>query len=202
MDVRVKFAKPKKGQANYLNANAVNNVVKYIFRGANYLPEHQRLYGCEGIINTDSVESIISEMMHTKKIFGHVDGSQCRHLVIFFEGRPHLSRKQIRRKIERAVGFWKRKYQLYWGVHYAPTKEDGRMNWHIHLMLNNIDMVTGNRVKVTKKDRQEFQKQAKRIWRDVKCLETQVGSKSAEANADGALNLDFETYDCDIYDFT
>lgn len=204
MDVRVKSAKPKKwkGEQPYLNLDAVYNVVHYILRGAEELPISHRLYGSEGIKDKATPDSIINEMMHTKKVFGHIDGCQCKHLVLIFEGMPNLSRRKIRRKIERTVGYWKKKYQLFWGVHCAPTKIEGRFNWHVHLMLNNVDMMTGNRLKITNKVKRDFEKHITKIWKEVDRIEADVGCKSIEAEAGIAMNTVFDYYDADLFDFS
>lgn len=161
MVVMVKTAK-----GSYTNRDALPNAINYVMRGVNELQEKDRLYGYSGIYNSGSIEELIQEMMETKRIMQQEDGVQCKHFVINFRSKPQLDRKKLIRRIERSVNFWKRRYQLFWGVHCVPDKE-GNDNWHVHLVLNSVDMTTGNKINISGKLMRKFKKGVKELWADV-----------------------------------
>ena len=154
----------------HINPEAVANVIRYIHAGAMKLPEHERLFGCVGFPADSDPESVIQGMMMTKRIFEAEDGVQCKHFVVSFGERPRLSRKKRRKLMMRIAGYWKDQYQIFWGVHHNVT-ETGE-NYHIHIMLNSVNMKTGRRINITKKKWKKFVKSANRTWSEaVKHLE-------------------------------
>ena len=161
MDVMVKTVK-----GMHINQEALPNAINYIMRGVNKLPKKERLYGYSGIYNSGSIEEVIQEMMATKRIMQQEDGVQCKHFVISFRSKPKLDRKKLIRKIERSVGFWKRRFQLFWGVHCVSDK-NGDDNWHVHLVLNSVDMVNGKKIDISGKLIRKFKKEIKDLWADV-----------------------------------
>ena len=74
----------------------------------------------------------------------------------------------------RIAGFWKDQYQIFWGVHHNVT-EKGE-NYHVHIMLNSVNMKTGRRINITKKTWKKFVKSANRTWNEaVKHLDQPAG---------------------------
>ena len=161
MDVVVKMV-----DEQYLNRGAVRKVVYYINRGAKKLPPNEQIIGTVGIFNGDRPKSVINEMLSTKKIFDATDGVQLRHIVISFGTKLNLPRKKIRKMILRTVGIWKDRYQMFYGIHYE-VNENGMPNYHLHLMVNSVDMITGNKMDLKLRDWVKFCKQTRRIWQDI-----------------------------------
>ena len=149
-------------QGDYLNSDAVENLIRYIHRGACMLPEKDRMFESMGCFS-DEPDDVIENMMQTKRIFDAKDGVQCKHIVIAIGKKPNLSKKKLKKRIRRTVGFWKDRYQLFWGVHHNHPNEE-KENFHIHLAINSVNMINGNKVNITKKTFRKFKKAAKRIW--------------------------------------
>ena len=88
------------------------------------------------------------------------------HFVLSFPSRPKLSQKKLRKKIEKTLGFWREHYQFFWGMHCKITTK-GTENYHIHVILNSVDFVTGNKLDISMDLRKKFQRYARRMWKDV-----------------------------------
>ena len=158
MELIVKFIK-----GNYTNKDAVKNVIKYIYSGTKKMNEDERIYGTIGLINNSDIDKIIEEMMNTKDIYDLKDGVQCKHMLISFGKKPKLKRKRIKRIIVRMLKFYALNYQIFYGVHY--NDEPGKENYHVHVLLNSVNMRNGKKIDISNKVRKKFKKQATRIWK-------------------------------------
>lgn len=161
MDVVVKMV-----DGQYLNRGAIRKVVYYINRGAKHLPPNEQIIGSSGIFSGDTPKNVIKEMLETKRIFDATDGVQLRHIVISFGTKLNLPRKKIRKLILRTIGQWKNRFQMFYGMHYE-VNDSGQPNYHLHLMLNSVDMRTGRKMDLKLKEWIKFCKKTRRIWQDV-----------------------------------
>ena len=161
MDVVVKMVDER-----YLNKGAVRKVVHYINRGAMWLPPNERIVGSVSIFCGDKPKDVINEMLETKRIFDAADGVQLKHIVISFGIKLNLPRKKIRKLILRTIGQWKGRYQMFYGMHYE-VNDEGKPNYHLHLMVNSVDLITGRKIDLKPKEWKKFCKQTKRIWQNV-----------------------------------
>lgn len=164
---------PKK----YLSKQSVSNVVWYIYRGAMDLPEEERITGSSGLLCGYNPQAVIQEMMQTKRLYEAEDGNQLKHIVISFGEKLDLPRKKMRRLIERTVGFWKERYQMYYGVHYHEN-DKGEPNFHIHIMLNTVNMKNGGKMDSDLHDWYTFCKKTRRTWE--KALKEEISSGACE----------------------
>jgi hypothetical protein len=73
-----------------------------------------------------------------------------------------MTRKKLKKTIKRIVGFWKNRYQVYWAIHYN-LKETGP-NFHLHILLNTVDLKTGNRLNLNKKLWRKFKEETTKTW--------------------------------------
>lgn len=153
----------------YVNEDALANVVRYIYNGGRKLPPDQQICGANGLIDPKDPELMISQMMMTREIFACTSDPQCKHLVIAFGRKPNLPKKRIRRLMERTIGFFKHRAQYYWAVHHV--REDGRENYHIHAVIGTVDMLTGKKLNVSNKTWRKFKKHVKHIWKDVESIQ-------------------------------
>lgn len=160
MDAKMKFVK---GQ--YVNEDALENVVRYIYRGSKKMPPNQQIYGANGLIDPKDPELMISQMMMTREIFDCTSGPQCKHLVISFGHKPNLQNKRIRRLMERTMAFFKHRAQYYWSVHHV--QEDGKENYHLHAVIGPVDLLTGKKFNVSNKTWRQFKKHTAHIWKNV-----------------------------------
>ena len=161
-------------KGHHSNWDAVHNGVRYIFNGAVELDEKNRFVGCQGIPEGSSTEEVIMWMTKTKQVFGLEWGTQCKHLVVSFGEKSKIKSKKLKKTIRRIVGFWKNRYQVYWGVHYN-LKETGP-NFHLHILLNNVDLKTGNRLNLTNKLWRQFKVETTKTWE--KALKSGENSKT------------------------
>ena len=136
-------------KGHHSNWNAVHNGVRYIFNGAIEFENGGKFVGCEGMPEGLSTDEVIQWMIKTKQVFGFEGGTQCKHLVVSFGEKPQMKDKKLKKTMKRIVGFWKNRHQVYWGIHYN-LKETGS-NFHLHILLNTVDLKTGNRLNLTNK---------------------------------------------------
>ena len=149
-------------KGHHSNWNAIHNGVRYIFDGAIEFEDGEKFVGCEGIPEGLPTDEVIQWMIKTKQVFGHEGGTQCKHIIVAFGEKPEIKRKKLRKTIKRIVGFWKNRYQLYWGVHFN-LKETGP-NFHLHILLNTVDLKTGNRLNLNKKLWRKFKEETTKTW--------------------------------------
>ena len=64
--------------------------------------------------------------------------------------------------MQRIAGFWKGRYEVFWGIHYEITEKGP--NWHLHILLNTVDLKTGNRLNLSKKLWRRFKEETTRTW--------------------------------------
>ena len=150
----------------YMNPDALSNVVQYIYNGVIKLPPRQQIWGCIGVIHDSDPDSIIHEMISTKKDYALCGGVQCKHFMVSLGNMPKLKRKQIIKKIRKMLMLFSDKYQIFYGVHYK-INEFGWENYHIHIMLNSIDMNRKRKISITKQDLSDFKKRVWKIWSKV-----------------------------------
>lgn len=181
MSLIIKFAKPKRTDRfptwDYSNKDAVAKCVRYIYEGVTNLPQEDQMFGFIGIPDDVSLEKGIEWMMLAKKIHGVEDGVQCKHIIISFGKKPEWKKKKCRKFVERIVGIWKGRFQICWGYHHEHIGTP-KENFHLHIMVNSVDMKTGKRLDLNYKRWWKFKKNVKRKW------ETMTAQKSV-ATADG-----------------
>lgn len=167
MSLIIKFAKPKRNDRfptwDYSNKDAVEKCVHYIRNGMSDLPEEEQLFGFIGIPEGVSIGQAIAWMIKAKKIHGAEEGVQCRHVIISFGKKPEWKKKKFVKLVEKIVGIWKGRFQVCWGYHHENVGTP-RENFHLHLMVNSVDMKTGKRLDLDYKRWRKFKKNAKRKW--------------------------------------
>ena len=147
---------------DHRNPDAISRGVWYILNGQKNLSEQERLIGSEGMPEGLTPDKVIQWMLRTKKIYGLEKGVQCKHLVVSFGEKPTWKRKRIVKVLKKIVGFWKDRYELYWGVHYKVTEKGP--NFHLHILLNTVDLKTGNRLNLNKKLWRKFKEETTKTW--------------------------------------
>lgn len=162
MSLIFEIAKGDPRYGDHENRNAIERGVWYIYHGQKNMTEDEKLLGSEGIPDGSSQEEVIYWMMKTKEIFGLESGVQCKHLIVSFGEKPTWTRKKLRKIMKRIVGFWKERYQIFWGVHYKITEKGP--NYHLHILLNTVDMKTGKRLNMSNKLWWKFKKNTTKIW--------------------------------------
>lgn len=127
------------------------------------LPEEEQLFGFIGIPEGVSIGQAIAWMIKAKKIHGAEEGVQCRHVIISFGKKTGVEKKKFVKLVEKIVGIWKGRFQVCWGYHHENVGTP-RENFHLHLMVNSVDMKTGKRLDLDYKRWRKFKKNAKRKW--------------------------------------
>lgn len=152
----------KRTQGNYSNPDAVRNVVEYIMRGMGNIPAKNRIYGAFGTVCRDNPEKIIREIMDVKNTMGHNKGRQGSHIILSIGVNPHLEHSVAERMVAKIVGFWKKKYQVFYGVH-DHMNDKGEPNWHIHIFISLTDLTTGNKGDILNETLLKFKRKAERV---------------------------------------
>lgn len=162
MSLIFEIAKGDPRYGDHENSDAIERGVWYIIHGQKGMTEEEKLRGCEGIPDGTSPDAVIEWMLKTKQVFGLEEGVQCKHLIVSFGEKPMWKRKKLRKVMKKIVGFWKERYQLFWGVHYKVTEKGP--NFHIHILLNTVNLKTGNRLNLNNKLWWEFKENTTEIW--------------------------------------
>ena len=157
-----KIAKKDPRFGDHRNPDAISRGVWYIWHGQKHLPEQERFIGSEGMPEGLTPDEVIRWMMRTKRAYDMMDGVQCKHLIVSFGEKPPWKRKKLRKVLQKIVGFWKNRYEIYWGIHSEMT-ENGP-NWHLHILLNTVDLKTGNRLNLSKKLWRKFKEETTKTW--------------------------------------
>lgn len=162
MPLIFEIAKGDPRYGDHENSDAIERGVWYIIHGQKGMTEEEKIQGYEGIPDGSTPDSVIGWMMKTKKIFGLEGGVQCKHLIVSFGEKPTWKRKKLRKVMRRIVGFWKERYQIFWGIHYRVTEKGP--NYHLHVLLNTVDLKTGNRLNLNNKLWWQFKENTTEIW--------------------------------------
>ena len=165
MSLIFEIAKGDPENGDHENYDAIERGVWYIYHGQKDMLEEDKLLGCEGIPDGSSLDSVVAWMLKTKQVFGQEDGVQCKHLIVSFGEKPRWKRKKLRKLMKRIVGFWKERYQIFWGVHYKITEKGP--NYHLHILLNTVNLKTGNRLNLNNKLWWEFKENTTKLWNDA-----------------------------------
>ena len=167
MALIIKFAKPKRTDRfptwDHSNADAVSKCVHYIYKGVTDLPEEEQMFGFIGIPDGVSLEEAIEWMMMAKKIHGAEEGVQCKHIVVSFGKKPEWKNKKFKKLAEKIIGIWEGRFQVCWGYHHENIGTP-KENFHLHVIVNSVDLKTGKRLDLNYKRWRKFKKNAKRKW--------------------------------------
>lgn len=167
MALIIKFAQPKRTERfptwDYSNKDAIAKCVLYILEGVRKLPDNEQMFGFIGIPEGASPENGIEWMMRVKKIYGAEDGVQCKHIIISFGKKPAWKKKKYRKLVEQIVGVWKGHFQVCWGYHHKNIGTH-QENFHLHIMVNSVDLKTGKRLDLNYKRWRKFKKNVRRRW--------------------------------------
>ena len=91
-------------------------------------------------------ESAFEEMDTVKKLWNQTDGRQYKHFMFSFDSDITLSQKVIM-DIGREIGeYYANEYQILMVMHSNTN------NIHIHYILNTVNMFTGKKFSITKRD--------------------------------------------------
>lgn len=162
MSLIFEIAKGHPRYGDHENRDAVERGVWYIYHGMTKMNKEEQLYGSEGIPGDPSPETVIRWMMKTKQVFGLEDGVQVKHLIVSFGEKPTWKRKKLRKIMKRIVGFWKERYQIFWGIHYKVTEKGP--NYHIHILLNTVNLKAGKRLNLNNGLWRNFKENTTKIW--------------------------------------
>lgn len=162
-DLIIKFAKnPDDKNSHYYDRNAVNDVIKYIYRGAKKLPPNHQIFGAVGV-GAAGVDGAIEDFYKVKSVYKKENYLQLKHIIISMQKKPNLPTRKIRKKVIKTAMFFSPEYQVYYGVHYD---EERQCNFHIHLAINSVNCLNGKQINLKSKMFQRFKKKANRIWSD------------------------------------
>lgn len=168
MALIIKFADKKPDKRydswDHSNKDAIAKGVRYIYKGLEHLPSNEKLFGFVGIPEGATLEQAIDWMMKAKQIHGAEEGIQCKHIIISFGKKPDWKKKKFVKLVNKIVGIWKGRFQVCWGFHHkiiGTAKE----NFHLHLLVNTVDMKTGNRLNLDYRRWRKFKNNVKRKWK-------------------------------------
>lgn len=153
--VILKICQQKK-KDDYRKPDDVKNVIAYILRKDKR--KRDDIWGSFGVYS-ESASGMAADFDKLKCLYGKSDGLQLKHLVLSWGGRPDMSRKKLRKKIKRTMGFWGKSYQLVYAVHEDRLPE----SWHIHIVLNSVSN-TGKKIQITSKNLKKFMRSFNKIW--------------------------------------
>lgn len=181
MALIIKFAEPQCTDRfptwDYSNADAVAKCVRYIYDGVAKLPKEEQMFGFVGIPEGVSQEKAIEWMMMAKKIHRAEEGIQCKHILVSFGKKPEWEKKKFRKFAEKIIGIWEGRFQVCWGYHHKNVGTY-KENFHLHIMVNSVDLKTGKRLDLNYRRWRKFKKNVRRKW------ETMTAQKYI-ATADG-----------------
>lgn len=170
MAVIIKFAprdkKGKFGYGDHTNKDAVARGVYYINNKVHELPKEEQLFGFMGIPEGASLDQAITWMMKAKQIYGAEDGVQVKHIIISFGKKPECKKRKLKKYVEQVVGIWKGRYQICWGFHHK-NKGSKKENFHLHILVNTVDMKNGKRLDLNYKRWNKFKKNATKKWETI-----------------------------------
>lgn len=142
----------------------IRKEIEYITRRMEGIPKNRRIYGAFGTVCSDDPEKIIHEFLALKKALGHDRGRLAEHVVLSFGEKPPLDQRTTEKMVRKIVGFWAKKYQVFFGVH-EHANELGQPNWHIHILISLSDLTTGKKGDIRNKTLLKFKKKAERAFR-------------------------------------
>lgn len=80
-----------------------------------------------------------------------------------FREKTAWKKKKYRKLVEQIVGVWKGHFQVCWGYHHKNIGTP-QENFHLHIMVNSIDLKTGKRLDLNYKRWRQFKKNVRRKW--------------------------------------
>lgn len=120
----------------YVNPDALEKVIDYVFRNAKLI----------GGLQVDPYHA--AEQMHLcKELWFQNNGKQLRHFVVCFnesESKHIYSEVSLEYGAYRACEFYSDEYQIIFGIH---RNNHTNNNWHIHFVVNNVSFLTGKRLR-------------------------------------------------------
>lgn len=153
---------------NYRNKNAVDKVIRYIYKGAKKeLASDERIYGAVGCGSADK-KKVIRAFKKVKFVYGKTEGCQLKHIVISFGFKPDVSVKKIRRAVKDILRFFTHSempegnFQVAYGIHYSREE-----NYHLHLCINSVSN-RGKCLNINGFERRRFGNYVNEIL-DLKC---------------------------------
>lgn len=135
-------------KGNYVNDDAVYNVVNYILN-PNYPSVLHDFYGVG--VNYLNIDTITQSIMKSKERANNLYGRQLYHFIVnIYNPKRKISEKEkIRYSLDvlREIGdyLFERNIQGIGGVHECPSLYGN--NVHIHFMINSVDISTGNKIR-------------------------------------------------------
>ena len=154
-------------KGKYSNADAVENVINYIYKGAkNELSPGERIYGAIGCGSTCKKE-VIDAFKKIKKIYKKMGRNQLKHIVVSFGKKPDVFVKIIEKAVREIVRFFTNgempegNFLVAYGVHYNKAE-----NYHLHICISSVSN-KGKRLNVTGKDLKRFKDYVDKIWEKV-----------------------------------
>lgn len=157
VDMKTAVFKIVDGDAGaYKNPDAVENVIRYIFRED--ARKKDNIWGSVGTYNK-SIEGVIEDFQKMKRLHHKEDGVQIKHMILSFGERPDLPKKKIKKLLLQTIIFWGKDYQMVYAVH----EDKGLDKYHVHIALNSVSN-DGKKVSIRNKDLKNFRKNFNRIW--------------------------------------
>lgn len=120
----------------------------------NYVSRHSYEQTSYGIGCSNSPNIATAHYEHIRNLHNITDGSLLRHYVIGFDYAPHLINPTTLPYIAYQIAmFFAPYYQVYYGLHEYPSSPG---QYHIHFIVNTINVQTGNRIPRTPAFRDEL----------------------------------------------
>ena len=140
-------------RGNYVNSNAVENVIRYITRTRKNEDRRNELVVWDGmgVGCYDSPELVIEQFRYVQKAYGKTDGRKIYHEVLGFKDeefekmwRDYSLVHQI--ALECARKYYSMGYQVVFAVHHAPKDtRTGNSGVHIHFVVNTVNFMDGRK---------------------------------------------------------
>ena len=126
---------------NYRNEDVVETIVKYIMSSI-----YIECYGSRGcfLVSERGVAECVRDAFHAvKNVYYKRDGQLVQHIIVGF-GDMDVSEEQVCIVADAiSAYFFSRGYQNFWGSHWGSEGNDSYR--HVHMVLNTINGMTGER---------------------------------------------------------
>lgn len=146
---------------NYKNEDAVEKVLNYIANSI-YI-DAIGTNNCFVYNGQPLAEGVVNSFQAVKNVYYKNDGQMLHHIIIGFEDMDRISGYDVECvAIQISDYFLLKGFQTFWGVHWGSDKRD--KYWHIHIAVNTINGMTGERYFATYDDRNELKQYLEGVY--------------------------------------
>lgn len=137
----------------YKDDSIYMDIVGYVTRG------DRAIHDLVGYVNINDPDNAGQEMYDLARSFGKLKGTRIRHMIFSFDPvkEAHIHTKAAFYIGYKISQYYENDYQLFFAVH------ENKEHLHIHMIMNTVHRLTGEKHKGKKKDYYDFQKHIKKI---------------------------------------